>query len=72
MDLRIFELLKEIQSIVLRKSSSRWLTIKQTCEYTSLSHSTIRRAVNIGALKASKTTGKLLFKVSAVDRWLNG
>jgi len=37
-----------------------------------MSESTIRRAVKRGTLKASQSTGKLLFKVSSVDRWLNG
>ena len=39
--------------------------------YTSVSNSTIRRAVKKGKLKASQSTGKLLFKLSNVDRWLN-
>ena len=32
---------------------------------------TIRRAVKKGKLKASQSNGKLLFKLSNVDRWLN-
>ena len=50
----------------------RWLDIKAVCDYTTLSPSTIRRAVYLGALKASRVTGKMLFKASEVDRWLNG
>ena len=52
--------------------TDKWLNIKSVSNYTSLSPSTIRRAVSRGSLKVSKITGKLLFKVSAVDRWLNG
>ena len=40
--------------------------------YASVSESTIRRAIVKGNLKSSKVTGRLLFKVSSVDRWLNG
>jgi len=50
----------------------KWLNIKAVCDYTTLSPSTIRRAVYLGSLKSSRITGKMLFKVSEVDRWLNG
>jgi len=48
------------------------MDIKNASDYTAVSRSTIRRAVQNGSLKASNTTGKLLFKVSDVERWLNG
>jgi excisionase family DNA binding protein len=51
---------------------NKWLNIGAVCDYTSLSPSTIRRAVYIGSLKASRITGRMLFKTSEVDRWLNG
>ena len=52
--------------------NEKWLNINAVCSYSSLSPSTIRRAVYKGALKASRITGKMLFKTSEVDRWLNG
>ena len=52
--------------------NDKWLNINAVCKYTSLSASTVRRAVYKGALKASRITGKMLFKTSEVDRWLNG
>jgi len=51
---------------------NQWMTLKDVINYTSLSASTIRRAVHKGVLKASRATGKYLFKVSSVERWLNG
>jgi len=66
------EQLDEIKSLITGKSSERWLTIKDTCEYTSISESTIRRAVKRGTLKSSKGTGRLLFKQSNIDNWLKG
>ena len=48
------------------------MNIHEVSNYTSVSGSKIRRAVQRGALKVSNSTGKLLFKVSDVDRWLNG
>jgi excisionase family DNA binding protein len=72
MDFTIIQILNDIKSLIQNKSSNRWMNIKGLSEYTSLSHSTIRRAVRKGVLKASTSTGKLLFKISDVDRWLNG
>ena len=68
----IIERLDEIKHIVKSEVSSRWLNMKEVCDYSGLSNSTIRRAINKGVLKASHSTGKLLFKMSDVDRWLNG
>jgi excisionase family DNA binding protein len=72
MDFKIIEILNDIKSMIENKSLNRWMDIKEVSEYTSLSNSTIRRAIQRGMLKASNSTGKLLFKVSNVDRWLNG
>ena len=72
MDFKIIEILSDIKSMIHNKSSNRWVDIKEVSELTSVSTSTIRRAVRKGVLKASTSTGKLLFKVSDVDKWLNG
>ena len=68
----INESLKEIKSLIQDKIANRWMDIKEVSVLTSVSTSTIRRAVRKGVLKASTSTGKLLFKVSDVDKWLNG
>ena len=65
-------MLEELKSLVIVKYHNRWMNIKEACDYASVSESTVRRAVKRGTLKASHSTGKLLFKVSSVDRWLNG
>jgi len=49
-----------------------WFTLKDVCQYTSLSPSTIHRATQKGTLKVSKTTGKNLFKKAWVDSFLGG
>jgi|TARA_B100002003_G_scaffold228493_1_gene236904 excisionase family DNA binding protein len=72
MEIRIIELLKEIKGLIQDKVSDRWLSIRDVCKYSSVSESTVRRAVKRGVLKASHSTGKLLFKVSSVDNWLKG
>ena len=50
--------------------NNNWIDLKKVIQYTSLSASTIRRAVQKGKLKVSKKTGKLLFKVSWINNWL--
>ena len=72
MTIRTIELLKEIKTMLQDKVMDRWLNIREVCEYASVSESTVRRATKRGCLKASQSTGKLLFRVSSVDRWLNG
>ena len=72
MEIRIIEMLNEMKDMIEGKVSDKWLNIKDVCNYTSVSKSTIRRAVKRGTLKASHSTGKLLFKVSSVDNWLKG
>ena len=72
MEIHTIELLKEIKSLIQDKISNRWMSIHEVSNYTSVSSSTIRRAIQRGALKVANSTGKLLFKISDVDRWLNG
>jgi excisionase family DNA binding protein len=69
---RIIELLNEIKASIKNKVSDGWLSVSDVCKYSSTSASTIYRAEKSGALKASRQTGRLLFRVSDVDRWLNG
>lgn len=67
----IIDKLNEIKNLIQNNLSDRWLNIEEVCSYSGLSESTIHRAVHKGALKVSKKTGKNLFRISWVDRWLN-
>lgn len=64
--------LKEIRTELKGIAGSKWIQIEEVSKYTSLSVSTIRRAVQSGKLKCSKITGKLLFKMNWVDKFLGG
>ena len=64
------EQLDSIEKKVDGKYSRKFLDINQVAHLTSLSQSTIRRAIARGELKCSKKLGKLLFKVELVDNWL--
>ena len=48
----------------------KWLALKDVCEYTGLSASTLHRAIQKGELKVSKKTGKNLFKKEWIDNFL--
>ena len=66
----LLEKLDEIKSILTGRTNDKWLKIDEVFRYSSISDSTIRRAVRRGTLKASTSTGRLLFKKSNVDKWL--
>ena len=70
MILNIIEKLDRIEKILERKSSNRYLGINEVSTLTSLSPSTIRRAIRRGELKCSKKLGKLLFLEKNVRKWL--
>ena len=68
----IIERLDRIEKKIDRKVSNRYLDINKVSDFTSLSVSTIRRAVQKGELKCSRKLGKLLFEEQNIRRWLNG
>ena len=61
-----------MKEIIQGNISDKWMNMKDVCNYTSVSESTIRRAVKRCTLKSSKGTGRLLFKQSDIDNWLKG
>ena len=64
-------LLTDIKSLLKNeKISDKWLDIKSAADYCSLSATTLRRNVDAGKLKASKVTGKMLFKRSDLETFL--
>ena len=67
----ILNKLNEILSIVKQTDPSRYIDINEVSDFCGVSKSTIRRNVKNQTLKASNTTGKLLFKVQDVEEWLN-
>ena len=71
MEYQMKDVLDKLRDIVQEKSSNVWMDISDTVNYSSVSESTIRRAVRKGELKVSKATGKLLFKIDWIDKWLS-
>jgi hypothetical protein len=63
--------LHRIEQILNSNKKDQWITLLDAIEYTSLSDSSIRRAFYSGKLKASRVTGKLLFKISELEKWLS-
>ena len=70
--LPIKEHLDRIEKKLDNKYINKFLSISQVAELTSLSQSTIRRAVVKGTLKCSRKLGKLLFLESDVRIWIRG
>ena len=71
-DYRTIELLRELKTLILgQPKKDKWIDINEASEYTSVSSSTLRRNIKDGNLKASKKLGKILFKKSDLESWLN-
>ena len=68
----IREQLERIEKKIDGNFKNQFLSINEVSKLTSLSPSTIRRAVAKGELKCSKRLGKLLFQESDIRRWING
>jgi len=68
----IREQLERIEKKLDGNFKNEFLSINQVSKLTSLSTSTIRRAISKGQLKCSKRLGKLLFQESDIRRWING
>ena len=68
----IREQLERIEKKLDGNFKNQFLSINEVSKLTSLSSSTIRRAVAKGELKCSKRLGKLLFQESDIRRWING
>jgi excisionase family DNA binding protein len=68
----IIEKLEELTKAVNLKLKDKWINTEEVCDYTGLSESTIRRAIQKGSLKVSRRTGKNLFRVSWIDGFLEG
>ena len=62
----ITELLERIEKKIDGNFKNQFLSINEVSNLTSLSASTIRRAIDRGELKCSKKLGKLLFQESDV------
>ena len=67
----VLQKLDEILKYIKPTNIERYMDINEVSELCSVSKSTIRREVNKGSLKCSKRLGKLLFKISEVENWLN-
>ena len=68
----IIERLDRIEKKIDGKLSNRYLDINQTADFTSLSASSLFRAVAKGELKYSRKLGKLLFEERDIRKWLSG
>ena len=68
---QILHRLTSIEDKLTKKNNDRYMGMKELCEYTSLSQSTIHRNIAKGKLRVSRSTGRLLFHINNVKKWLN-
>ena len=64
------KIIDELVDLVNKSQTNNMLTIRDVSKLTTLSTSTIRRAVKKGLLKKCKRSGKLLFEPIEIDKWL--
>ena len=73
MDYRVMELLQEIKTMIMgNQVQDKWMDINKASKYCDVSCATLRRNVKANKLIASQETGKMLFKKSHLEEWLNG
>lgn len=69
-NMRLSNIERMLERIVM---PDKWLSIKEAAEYAGSSKSTLRRAIQKGTLKRNKNRkGKILFRRSEIDRFLDG
>ena len=66
----IREQLERIEKKLDGSFKNKFLSINEVSKLTSLSTSTIRRALKRGQIKCSRRLGKLLFLESDIRKWL--
>jgi excisionase family DNA binding protein len=69
---RVLEMFNKILKALKVKEPDEWLTMNQVSTYSKLSEPTLHRYIRRGQIKVSKQTGRLLFKKSNVDAFLEG
>ena len=69
MEEKILQELKELRALI-QKNVPIWLSIKDSVEYSGLSESSIRRAIQSGQLKANKVGEKWLIRYQWLESYL--
>ncbi len=62
--------INKIYKHISNSNNEKWMSLNEACEYSRLSPSTLRRAIQLSKIKVSKTTGKYLFKRIWIDAFL--
>lgn len=72
-ELAVLEKLERIEKLIAEgRMTDRWISLEEAVRYSGLSESTLRRAIRAGKLKASRATGKLMLRLSWIDKFLGG
>ena len=70
----IEELLKAIDKNLDTRATKKWYSLKEASVYTSVSVSTLRRAIKKGEIKTAGAlnSGKHLLMKRDIDKWIEG
>jgi len=68
----ILEKLNRLEELIVDRTLDRWIGMKDAINYSGLSEASLRRHIQTGRLKCSKETGKIMFRISWLDKLLNG
>ena len=68
----VIERLDRIESKIDRKVDMYWLSLSDVSRVTSLSRSTIQRAITKGELKTVLHGGKRMVRKEWLDKWILG
>tara|TARA_R110002020_G_scaffold354422_1_gene567193 strand:+ start:751 stop:978 length:228 start_codon:yes stop_codon:yes gene_type:complete len=66
----IIQKLNRIEEKIDRKVNKYWMSIAEVSQVSSLSRSTINRAIKKGELKAVLHGGKRMIKKEWLDKWI--
>ena len=69
----MYEVVKELKEIkaLFENRIHQWLSLKDSVKYSSLSKSSLRRAIWSGRLRAKKPQGKYVIRVDWLEKYLN-
>lgn len=63
---------KEIKRIVINDyGNQKWLSLTDASRYTNLSRATIRKNIEKGKIKCSRSVGKIMIRRDELDRFLS-
>lgn len=74
-NLLLLEKVEEVKNLILEQKTipnRKWIDFKCAIKYLGCSRSTLDRSLRSGRLRCSKINTKRMFKISTLDRFMEG